>query len=157
MRFYTGFHEKQSTRKSMGGSETDSIKSLSQLRAQIEALAKQKKTIKTQLDTIEQAAIHFMRANKKRYIDESGTGVGPYWTLVKDTREGGWKDERYHEFFTKVLSDQQQGKRWTPEELTALAKVYLKTFEKRDLKIEKHTTIRQRGTDDLEEWILTGK
>lgn len=137
--------------------EQERIKSYSALKAQIEQLAAQKKKIKTEIDSFEKMAIQFLRQSGKRYIDESGNGTGPYWTLCKDSKDGTWKKERYEEFFAWLLTDVRKGVQHTPETLTAAVHAFLKQYEKRDLKLEKHTTARRKDTKDLEEWLATGK
>lgn len=137
-------------------SESEAIKGFAQLKAAMEQIAAQRKNLKSKIDEFQTSAVQAMRLAKKRYIDESGTGAGPFWTLCKDSKEGNWKDERYNDFFTMLLSELRNGKTFTPEQITAEAKKYLKQFEKRDLKLEKHTTIRHKGTDDLELWLQTG-
>jgi hypothetical protein len=97
-----------------------------------------------------------MLQNNLRCVDESQNGAGPFWTLCKDPKEANWKADRYHEFFTLMLSELAQGKRFTPEQLTASAQQYLKTHEKRALKIEKHTSKKSNGVADLVQWLERG-
>lgn len=132
------------------------IGSFSTLKNQMEQLATARKATKTKMDEIQRAAVKMMMQMRVRYIDEKGDGTGPFWTLCKDTKEGSWKTERYHEFFSVVLTDLSKGQRYTPEQLTAAAQQYLKQFEKRDLKIEKHTTTRRKDVDDLAAWLNEG-
>lgn len=132
------------------------LKQFSALKAHMEKIAAERKTTKTKLDEIQKVAVQAMLQVNKRYIDESGNGSGPFWTLCKDPKEGNWKADRYHEFFTWVLTKQQQGERFTPEKLTASAQQFLKQYEKRDLKIEKHTTARGKTCEDLVHWLANG-
>lgn len=126
------------------------------LKGQMEQIAAARKATKTKMDEVQKAAVKVMLQMRVRYVDEKGDGSGPYWTLCKDAKEGSWKAERYNEFFAGILSEMARGQKYTPEQLTALAQQYLKQFEKRDLKIEKHTTARRKDVDDLIAWLNDG-
>lgn len=132
------------------------IGSFAQLKNQMEQIAAARKSTKTKMDEIQRGAVKVMLQMRLRYVDEKGDGTGPFWTLCKDAKEGSWKAERYNEFFAGVLTEMNKGQRYTPEQLTALAQQYLKQFEKRDLKIEKHTTARSKTVDDLIAWLNDG-
>jgi hypothetical protein len=135
---------------------TVDINSFSTLKGQMEQIVAARKATKSKLEEVQKSAVKVMMQMKCRYIDEKGDGTGPFWTLCKDTKEGSWKAERYNEFFAGVLTELAKGTRFTPEQLTTLAQQYLKQFEKRDLKIEKHTTARRRDVDDLIAWLQEG-
>ncbi len=126
------------------------------LKQQMEQLAATRKTTKQKVDEIQKAAVRAMLANNVRYVDESNEGKGPFWTLTKDPKEGTWRADRYTEFFTMLLTDMRKGTQHTPEQLTAMAQHYLKQFEKRGLKLEKHTSARKQNCDDLKQWLAEG-
>lgn len=132
------------------------IGQFAQLKNQMEQIAVARKATKTKMDEIQRGAVKVMLQMRLRYVDEKGDGTGPFWTLCKDAKEGSWKAERYNEFFAGLLTEMNKGQRYTPEQLTTLAQQYLKQFEKRDLKIEKHTTARSKTVDDLIAWLNDG-
>ncbi len=132
------------------------VQKLSMLKASIEKLGEQRKTTKNELDQLENAAIEALMTMGVRFIDESGTGAGQFWVLGKLKNDGSWSIERYIEFFTTLLSEMGNGKRFTPEQCAQHSQQYLKQFEKRRLGLNKVTQTRQRGVEDLRSW-LTGK
>lgn len=123
------------------------------LKQQMDQIAAARKTTKTKMDEIQKAAVRVMLQMNMRYVDEKGDGTGPFWTLTKDAKEGSWRADRYNEFFAGLLTELGKGQRYTPEQLTAMAQQYLKQFEKRGLKIAKHTSARRRDCDDLKQWL----
>ena len=129
---------------------------LAGLKAQIEKIAEARKAAKSQLDELEQRIADAMLKANVRFVDESGNGNGPFWTLCKDKKDGNWKQERYIEFFTTLLTELGAGKRFSPDQLAALAVQYLKQFEKRGLKVEKHTQARRKDCEDLKVWLAKG-
>ena len=146
---------KRNTLKMASGNTVD-LPRLAQLKHNMEEIAKQRKNTKSQLDEVEQRSAEMMLKMNIRFIDESGSGAGPFWTLCKDKKEGNWKTDRYMEFFTLMLTKMNSGERYTAEQLTTTAQAYLKQFEKRGLKIEKHTQTRQKGCEDLRVWLAGG-
>lgn len=130
------------------------IAEFAHLKHQMEQLAGARKATKSKMDDIQKKAVDLMLQMRVRFIAEKEGG--PFWTLTKDVKEGTWKVERYNEFFIGILSEMAKGKRYTPEMLTTTAQQYLKQFEKRGLKIEKHTTARRKDVDDLVVWLDQG-
>ena len=126
---------------------------LNQLKVQMDKLAEQRKTTKTQVDEIERQCVEALVKHGIRYIDESGTGNGPYWSLNKKKSDGSWNAERYEEFFTGLLTELANGKRFTPAQCMELAQNYLKQFETRKLVLTKLAQQRQKGIADLLEWL----
>lgn len=130
---------------------------LSQYKDQIDKMNEQKKAVKLQYDEIENRAVELLLGLGVRYVDQSGNGSGPFWTLSKATQEGSWKQQTLLEFFTNLTTDiYQHGKRYTPEQCVQLAQKFLKSFEKRKLKIAKLTQARLKTVEDLKLW-LAGK
>lgn len=129
------------------------IARLSELSKILKSMGEQRKNVKSQYDDIQTQATNALMSMGKRYIDESGTGAGPFWTLCKDKKEGNWRAERYMEFFTIILTQMNSGTKFTPNQLAELAVQYLKQFEKRGLKVEPHTQIRGKGVEDLRAWL----
>ena len=89
---------KRNTLKMASGNTVD-LPRLAQLKHNMEEIAKQRKNTKSQLDEVEQRSAEMMLKMNIRFIDESGSGAGPFWTLCKDKKEGNWKTDRYMEFF----------------------------------------------------------
>lgn len=129
------------------------INRLSQLKQDIEKLNEHRKKAKTEVDGLENQCIQALVQMGIRYVDESGTGNGPFWSLAKNKTDGSWNSERYIEFFTMLLKDIQQGRQYTPAQCSELASNYLKQHEKRKLVLSKMTKAQQRGIDDLKAWV----
>jgi len=129
------------------------IPRLAVLKAQSEKLAEQKKHIKTETDMIEAQCIEALVKMGKRYIDQSGNGAGPFYSLHKVKSDGGFNQERYIEFFTSLISEFNNGKRYTPQQCFELVQNYLKQFEKRKLGLTKLTQVRRKDIEDLKLWL----
>jgi len=129
------------------------IRKFSQLKDQLDKMGEQRKVTKVQFDEIETQAIDALMQLGVRYVDESGNGGGPYWTLTKKTQEQKWKNSNYIEFFTGLLSEIQNGKRFTPDQCAEAAARYIKQFEKRRLQLAKLSQARLKTVDDLKAWL----
>jgi polyhydroxyalkanoate synthesis regulator phasin len=129
------------------------IGALNNLKLMMEKLKTQRSEAKGQLDEIEQHAVSKLMEMGVRFVDESGTGQGPYWTLCKEKNDGSFSKERYRDFFSQLLKELQSGKQYTPDDCTQLAQNYLKQFEKRRLVLNKLSQSRQSGVEDLRQWL----
>lgn len=132
------------------------LNQLTALRTEMEALNKQKKTIKTRLDDVESRCIEALMAMRVRYVDVSNTGQGPYYTLSKKKTEGSWSKERYIDFFNWFVPELQAGRITNTGQCMEAAMKYLEQFSKRTLTLNKVTAVRSKTIDDLEAF-LNGK
>lgn len=126
---------------------------LSQYKMQLEKLSEDRKITKNLYDQSESAAVEALVSLGVRWVDESGTGAGPFWQLAKSKSDGSFNRQRYTEFFSQMLVELNSGKTFTPDDLAQSALDYLKQFEKRRLEIHKVNTVRQRGMEDLIAWL----
>jgi len=129
------------------------LSKLSALKQQIDHFKDQSKKAKSEVDLMEAQCIQMLIQMGKRYVDESGTGNGPFWSLSKSKSDGSWNADRYTDFFTTLLTDMQQGRVYTPAQLAELAVQFLKQFEKRKLVLAKLSKKGQEGIGDLQSWV----
>jgi hypothetical protein len=129
------------------------VRALDALKENMSKLKHQRTATKLQLVQLEENAIKQLMALGVRYVDQSGTGEGPFWVLGKTKTDGGWNRARYHEFFSKLLVELAKGVQFTAAQLGDLAQDYLKQFEKRTLTINKVSQCRLKSTDDLQSWL----
>jgi hypothetical protein len=129
------------------------LNNLHALKSQIKLLQSQRKDAKSQIEDIEQKAIGLLMNMGVRYVDESGRGQGPYWTLVKAKVDSSFSKERLTTFFNTLLTELKNGAVYTPEQCALMAQAYIKQFQKRKLMLKKLTQCRQKGVEDLREWL----
>jgi hypothetical protein len=129
------------------------VHTLNELRIQMEQLKDQRTNTKSQLDELEASAIAALVQMGVRYVDASGNGSGPFWVLGKDKTDGSFNRERYVSFFEILIADLKNGKEYSPVKCGELALEYLKTFEKRRLRLNKLSQCRTRGIEDLLRWL----
>lgn len=110
---------------------------LNQLTQELERITKQRKTFKNEMAGIQDVAKEGLLRMDKLFIDESGNGSGPFWTLVKKTTKASWNKERLEAFFTQALIKQNQGTTLTPQLLVAESEKFIKTFDKRDIELKR--------------------
>ena len=136
------------------GKQPVNIGMLSQLKAQLENLGKQRRTLQTQFSEIEQKAINLLMEMGVRYIDESGgEGKGPFWVMQKAKSESGWNDDRYIEFFEKLNQEWSQGRKYTSGQMMEQAKKFIGQFQKRKIQLVKRSSVRTKNVEDLKQWL----
>ncbi len=129
------------------------LSKLSALKHQIDQFKDQQKKAKAEVDVMEAQCVQLLIQMGKRYVDESGNGNGPFWSLSKSKSDGSWNADRYTEFFTTLLTDMHQGKVYSPAQIAEHAVQYLKQFEKRKLVLVKLSKKGQEGIGDLSAWV----
>lgn len=125
------------------------------LKSQIDEGKAQIKQLQASANEIEQPLIQWLLQNNKRYIDQSNTGAGPFWTVTKVKSDGTWKDDRLEAFFAQMLSNiyNNPSVRVTPSECVTFAKTFIKAYEKRKCSLTKHDTARQKTCEDILTWL----
>lgn len=145
----------------MSGSSNEALSenlvSLKSVRESLTQIKEQRKVMKTQSDVLQQQAIRAMMNLGVRYVDESGTGKGPFWTVCKDKSDGSFSKDRYMEFFAALLdklrTDQAFRNAVTPQVCTEMAMTYLKQFQKRRLILTPLSQCRHGGVEELRQWL----
>jgi len=148
--------EKGDTPLSATMSDGRDMQKLVECRNKLESLKNERKEYAQVAEELEQRAVHVLMQMGKSFIDESGDGRGPFWTLAKSTSSGAFTKDRQIVFFTELLRKIQQGSQPTPEQIVEGVKTYLEQFEKRKLVLHRNNTANPKDLDELKQWLQGG-
>lgn len=93
-----------------------------------------------------------------RFVDESDSGIGPYWTLAKETSGGSLNRAKGIEFFDIMLTRLRTTHNTALDQVTALDlynlySEYLKTMQKRKIVLKKVNQVTRRDIQDLVDFL----
>lgn len=121
---------------------------------QMKVLADQKKEIKSNHDQLEAQAIPAMMQTNTRWIDPSGSRQPPFIKLCKHVKQGSMNSQRKLDFYNRLLSEINQGRKFTAAQVLEQEKKFQDTFAERSLKINLVTNVpTEEGVQDLQQWL----
>lgn len=125
-----------------------------EMNRQIEELRDDIKTKKENVDELKQKIISKMMQARIRQVDESGSGQGPFWTLVPTTKCPSLSGNKMVNYF-KWLSAEIKRRNWQPSvvELCESAKQFLKRYESYGVDLKKMEHERLAGVEDIEKHL----
>lgn len=130
---------------------------LKELNEQLSQLKHNSKLLKCEETAIKEQAIEAMINMRVRYISESVSGDGPYWTLTKSASTGAFNVDRQTKFFTIFLekcNDPNFVAQLTPESCSNMIQEFLSNFEKRKLVLKLQNSVKAGETfDSLMHWL----
>ena len=113
------------------------LQKLTQFHARASRMKEERKSFKNEMQEDEKYIIEWLIAAKNRFIDSSGKGAGPFWTLCKDKNSAQFKRELYMVFFTDMFKQlrtpNQNPAHQTPQYWTEAAIQFLQKHEKRKI------------------------
>jgi hypothetical protein len=133
------------------------LQKLFQCHAKLIKLKEDRKCLKEEMQQDDKYIIEWLLAAKCRFIDSSGKGSGPFWTLCKDKNSAQFKRELYMVFFENMFKQLrtpgQNPAHQTPQFWTEAAIKFLQTHEKRKICLKPLTRPPMvSGVEDLVAW-----
>ncbi len=137
--------------------EQKRLQSLMDFHKQITAFKEAKQTFKDKMVEDQNYIIAWLLQHKIRFVDASGRGAGPFWSLCKDKNSGQFKRELLMQFFDgmikQIRTPNQQPQQMTSQYWTDMAINFLKRHEKRKIILKPLTRPPvQVGVADLIAW-----
>lgn len=111
---------------------------------------------KAEFNLLHDALSSSMLQMDKRFIDQSGTGQGPFWTLTRSVQEGSFNKARLKEFFDLLIPVLKENQTPTTEALMRLSSDYLRQFEKKKLVLKPAKYCHRKDCQDLHDWLTSG-